>query len=370
MRIAQVLDRSSRLAGGISECVRGLSLAMNANGDDVVVISGRDEWSDADLPGWGAVTPRLSPTAGVADGVFGRALTRALLDAEPDVVHLHGVWGVAARATAAWTRRTRGPVVVSTHGMLDPWALGRSAMKKRISSWFWEGRLLGGAHFLHALNPAEAEAIVAAGWRRPVVTIPNGVALPPPGEPVRRADGKRALLFLGRLHPKKGLAPLLQAWAVTPAALRDGWTLRIAGWDEVGLLTVLESLAHELGIENQVEFVGSVYGAEKDAVFRSASAFILPSLSEGLPIAVLEAWSYGLPVFMSAACNLPKGFETGAAFEIGVEPDAITPVLASVLGEDAALRLAGRKGRALVEQDHVWSVIARDMRAAYAGVGQ
>ena len=84
-------------------------------------------------------------------------------------------------------------------------------------------------------------------------------------------------------------------------------------------------------------------------------------------MAVLEAWSYELPVFMSAACNLPKGFDVGAAFEIGVEPEAITPVLASVLGEGSALAPAGRKGRALVEQQHVWSVIARDMRAAYAG---
>jgi len=368
MRIVHVLDASSRLAGGMFESVKGLAAAMVANGEDVSVLSASDEWTDLDRPAWAEAPPKPMLSGGFAAAIFGQALTKALLDDAPDLVHVHGIWGVAARATTAWMQRTNRPVVVSPHGMLDPWALRRSRWKKRVSRGLWEGRLLRRARFIHALNPTEADAIVAGGWRRPIVTIANGVNLPGPKLSALNPEAKRSLLFIGRLHPKKGLTPLLQAWAATPASLRDRWILRIAGWDEVGLLADLKSLTHSLMIQNQVEFIGPVFGEEKDAVLRSASAFILPSFSEGMPVAVLEAWSYGLPVFMSAACNLPKGFDVGAAFEVGVTPDAIAPVLASLMGDESALQAAGLKGLALVEADHVWSVIARDMYAAYTEV--
>jgi len=370
MKIVHVLDTSSRFAGGIFESVKGLALAMIANGEDVIVLSGGDDWSELDRPTWAEAAPKLTMLSGFAAGVLGQALTKALLDHKPDLVHVHGVWGVAARATAAWMQRTGGAVVVSPHGMLDPWALRRSWWKKKLSRSLWEGRLLRRARFIHALNPAEAEAIAAGGWRAPIVTIANGVTLPSHPAPLRRPYGKRSLLFVGRLHPKKGLAPLIEAWAATPPAVRKGWILRIAGWDEIGLLASLESLAKNLMIEDDVEFIGPVFGAEKEAAFQSASAFILPSFSEGMPLAVLEAWSYGLPVFMTAACNLPKGFDVGAAFEIGVSPETIMPVLTSVLTDTPVLEAAGQAGRALVERNHVWSVIARDMRAAYTGALQ
>jgi glycosyltransferase involved in cell wall biosynthesis len=365
MRVAQVLDTSSRLAGGMFESVKGLAQAMIAAGDDVVVLSGTDAWSAIDRASWGPAAPQTAPTSGLADGILGTALTGALIAAEPDLVHLHGIWGVGARATAAWARRTRRPVIISPRGMLDPWALRRSAAKKRVSQWLWEGRLLRDARFLHALNASEAESIRVAGWARPIVTIPNGTALPELGNSIPGNDGPRILLFVGRLHPKKGLEELIRSWALLPPGLRDRWTLKIAGWDEVGLLANLVSLAQALGVEHGIEFMGPVYGEEKDAVFRSASAFILPSYSEGLPMAVLEAWSYELPVFMTAACNLPKGFAAGAAFEIGTAPEAITPALVATLEDQGALSAAGRNGRALVEQGHGWPMIARDMRAAY-----
>ena len=369
MKIVHVLDTSSRLAGGIFESAKGLALAMIANGEDVIVLSGGDDWSELDRPAWAKTAPKLSVLGGFAPDLLGQALSRVLLEAKPDLVHVHGLWGVAARATAAWMQRTGGPVVVSPHGMLEPWALRRSWWKKKLSRSLWEGRLLRQARFIHALNPAEAEAIAAGGWRAPIVTIANGVTLPSLPAPLR-SPGKRSLLFMGRLHPKKGLAPLIEAWAATPATVREGWILRIAGWDEIGMLASLESLAKRLLIEDDVEFIGPVFGADKQTALQSASAFILPSFSEGMPLAVLEAWSYGVPVFMTAACNLPKGFEVGAAFEVGVSPDTIIPVLTSVLTDTPVLEAAGRKGRALVERDHVWSVIARDMRAAYSGVLQ
>jgi len=307
------------------------------------------------------------PSVGLLDGVMGRAMRAALDTATPDLVHLHGIWGVGARATATWARRTGGPYVIAPRGMLDRWARRRSWLKKRASQYLWQGWLLRNARFMHALNSEEADAIADAGWRRPIVVIPNGVAMPDIGErPLwRKGDGRRTLLFVGRLHPKKGLEELLNGWAALPHDLRDGWQLKVAGWDEIGLLPNLVSQADALELGDSVEFVGPVFGEEKDRMFRSASAFILPSYSEGLPMAVLEAWSYRLPVFMTRACNLPKGFDAGAAFEIGTQPEEIASVLAANLVDNAVLKDAGEKGCALVERDHSWSAIGREMRVAY-----
>ncbi len=370
MRVVHVVDTSSRLAGGMFESVKGLARAALAQDGDVSVIAGRDRWTDADLPSWNPLVVRAVPSAGLTNGIMGGAMRTALGATAPDLVHLHGIWGVGARGTVAWARQTGSPFVIAPRGMLDRWARERSRFKKRVSQFVWEGWLLGNARFLHALNREEADSIAEAGWRRPIVVIPNGVTMPDLAKrPLQQSgEGRRTLLFVGRLHPKKGLEELLHGWAALAPTVREAWQLKVAGWDEMGLLAKLVSRAHALGLEDSVEFVGPVFGEEKDRMFRSAAAFILPSYSEGLPMAVLEAWAYRLPVFMTRACNLPKGFDAGAAFEIGTQPTDIASVLAATLNDNGALQGAGENGHALVERDHSWDAIARDMRCAYEDV--
>jgi poly(glycerol-phosphate) alpha-glucosyltransferase len=368
VKIVHVVDTASRLAGGMFESVKGLARAMQADGEHVSVIAGLDRWSMADRATWGAVPLTEVPVTGFRDKILARSMIAALDAAAPDLLHLHGIWGVGARATAHWARRSGRPVVIAPRGMLDPWAWQRSRMKKRVSSWLWEDRLLRGARLFHALNVPEADAIAAYQFGPPVSVIPNGVALPAHMADRRVRGGKRTLLFVGRLHPKKGLAELITAWSLLPPAVRASWRLAIAGWDEVGLLALLEAQVQALGLTDEIEFVGQVFGADKDAAFRDAAAFILPSYSEGLPMTVLEAWSYGLPVLMTAACNLPKGFTAGAAFEVTTDPRGMAAAMGAVLNEEARLADAGARGRALVEADHGWSAIGRAMTAAYRGL--
>ncbi len=375
LRIVHLSDSTSRLGGGVYEAMLGLSTALAARGDSCVsAISAMDDRSLLDLATWGQIPVTQIATDGVLDLLTGRRFGAALGNDKPDLIHLHGIWGIASRGLHRWLKRHQLPYVVSPHGMLDSWALGRSRTKKRVARFVWEDSLLRGAAFLHALNDAEANAIRAAGLRNPIRVIPNGVTLPSLGatatpllaETAPRQDPRRSLLFIGRLHPKKGLTELILAWSLLPAPIRAQWRLRIAGWDEIGLLAKLKSLSRALRLDDDIEFVGAVFGEEKAAVFRAASAFILPSYSEGLPMTVLEAWSYEIPVFMTPACNLPKGLAVGAGFEIGTDPVAIAQVLATTLNDDPALGPAGRRGRVLVEQDHGWTAIARDMRSAYA----
>lgn len=116
------------------------------------------------------------------------------------------------------------------------------------------------------------------------------------------------LHYLGRLHPKKGLLKLVGARASVPFSTHKEWLPVIAGWHQAGHETEVKCLARGLGVEMSVRFVGPQYGDDKEATLVRADAFVLPSFSEGLPVAVFEAWPWALPVLMTPQCNLPEGF--------------------------------------------------------------
>lgn len=301
------------------------------------------------------------------------SLVKRVREYQPDVLHTHGLWVAHARAGARLALLHRVPEVVSPHGMLDPWALGHHAWKKRLAWWLVERRHLAEARVIHS-SVAEVAAIRAKGVRRPVAVIPNGIKLPsdssagpPPWSDVFD-KGAKVLLFLARLHPKKGVTELIRAWAGTGSRLvSDGWRLALLGWEEEGHGAVCEALIRELGVESTCRWFGPANERVKAAAAQNASAFILPSFSEGLPMMVLEAWAHRLPVLMTRACNLPDGFEAGAAIEISNDPTRLAAQLIEALGSENIGRLSkmGRAGRELVEERFTAASVARQFLELY-----
>jgi poly(glycerol-phosphate) alpha-glucosyltransferase len=366
LSVGVLVPSASRRAGGLFTAVVELSRAVAALGHRVTVYAPRDGDSERDLPAWFPLVPKLFDPRGPATFSYAPGLAAALEAGDHDVVHQHGLWQYPSVVSARWTRRTGRPVVVSPHGMLDPWALRHAGWKKRLAGLAYETRNLSGAACLHALAEAEARAVAAHCGGRRVAVVPNGVD-PGPAPVPRRTEGRRELLFLGRIHPKKGIAELVDAWALmarqTPAVAAS-WRLTVAGWDDGGHLPGLRERVAARGLEGSVTFPGPLFGpAKRDALTRAA-AFVLPSRSEGLPMAVLEAWASGLPVLMTAACNLPDGFRAGAAIEIPEEPGPMAEVLARALA-DPALADAGIAGRRLVEARYRWEHVAADHVAVY-----
>jgi poly(glycerol-phosphate) alpha-glucosyltransferase len=210
----------------------------------------------------------------------------------------------------------------------------------------------------------------------------------------------KTLLFLGRLHPKKGLVNALRAWA--SARKRSGgaaleWRFVIAGWDQGGHEAELIQLCGELGLKSalsderrrsgrqkltvenscgegecldtEVLFHGPAFGQEKEDLLRSADAFILPSLSEGLPMSVLEAWSYGLPVLMTPQCNLAEGFSIDAGIRIETRIEDIGSGLEALfLMSDGDRKGMGERGRELVRERFTWRRVAAEMKSVYEWV--
>jgi poly(glycerol-phosphate) alpha-glucosyltransferase len=355
----------SRLAGGLFHSVRRSAIAGSQPATRISVYGLNDAHTHEDLAAWQPLVPRTFEARLARPLGYAPEVGATLLAADHDLVHQHGLWQYLSVQASAWRRRTGRPVVISPRGMLDPWALRNSGWKKRIARLAFEDRNLKGAACLHALNAAEAAAIRALGLANPIAVIPNGVDLPDvhrrPARPGFYARDRHTLLFLGRMHPKKGLKELIEAWArlkgEAPKLAQD-WQLVVAGWDDGGHRAGLEQLVARLGLAADVAFPGPLHGEAKAGALAHADAFILPSYSEGLPVAVLDAWAYAVPVFMTAACNLPEGFHRNAAVAIETEPAAMQRVLASHLGE-AALSRRGVLGRQLVAESFTWERIAR-----------
>ena len=372
LRIAFVTGSASRLAGGLFTSVRRLSQALTEAGHKVEVFALNDEHGAEDAAAWEPVVPqRFDPVWPRALG-FASGLSDALAAGQFDIVHQHGIWQATSLSVAAWRRRTGQPVMISPRGMLDPWALQNSGWKKRLAGRLYERVNIMHAASLHALAASEADAILVYHPGARVDLIPNGTDLPTDGPAGARPDflpddGRKTLLFIGRIHPKKGITELLHAFTLLKDSRPDlaaEWRVVIAGWDDGGHLEAVTRRVAEHGLAEDVILPGPLYGAGKEAALRHAEAFVLPSHSEGLPMSVLEAWAYALPVLMTEACNLPEGFTASAAYQLRLGPDSLADDLARALSAtDLAQR--GTAGRALVAERFGWAEIARRHETVY-----
>ena len=268
------------------------------------------------------------------------------------------------------------PVVVSPHGTL-PLSTGRPTLKRA-----WD-RLLGGRllpHFdaviaLTRDEAADARVLWAAqGVDIPVYIVPNGVhldefaALPP--RHVARARWNLGegpvVLFLGRLHERKGVQLLLPAFAGALPHVPQA-RLLIAGPDE-GMLAALQAQARALGLEERVVFTGLLTGPDRMAALAAADLFALPAEGEGFSMAVLEALACGLPVLLTPGCHFPEAAEAGAGVIVPRAVEPLREALIDLLGDADRRAAMGRAARALVESRYTWPQIVAQMEAAYAAV--
>jgi glycosyltransferase involved in cell wall biosynthesis len=211
-------------------------------------------------------------------------------------------------------------------------------------SSLYQNRFLRKAGGYHLLTEKERGDVAEFLTGQPARIIPN-FAEPfssdgaKPGWWKPEFDGRDIYLFLGRIHEKKGIMELMDAWARLSAEnqqFRDGSALVFCGWNDG--IEGFEAKAAALGQQfGNVLFAGPQYGPDKNRSMGTAKFFLLPSKSEGLPMAILEAWAAGKPAIMSPECNLDIGFERGAAFRTGYAADTIYPSLLAahnLSGED------------------------------------
>lgn len=326
VRIGLLTASASRLGGGVSEALVTHAAVLRELGADPQVFALEDAHGPQDRARYGDVPVSLAPVVGPARFGYAPTLLPRLRAAECDILHLHGIWMYPSLAGLSWARRTGKPYVVSPHGMLAPWILARGRVQKLVARLAYEGRAWRRADMLHALTPAEAEDIAQVSGRMDAVVVPNAA---PAARALSTAPRGPTILYLGRIHPKKNLDSLIDAWEMLGERRPGDARLVIAGWgEERHLASLRQRLA---SASPSIHFVGPAYGADKERLMGEARFTILPSLSEGLPMTVLEGWATGTPAIMTGECNLAEGFAAGAAWRCGTRADAIAPLLEQAL---------------------------------------
>jgi poly(glycerol-phosphate) alpha-glucosyltransferase len=373
LNIAFLTPSLSRTSGGIFEIERRLAQSLLELPDTQLEVFGaHDHFTEADAPLWLPLRPESFPFRGPQNFRYSTGLRRRFLECRADVAHLHALWMHTSVILSAWRNRTGRPYVTTINGMLDPWALQNSRAKKRLVAALYERRCLERAACLHVNSAQELDSIRAFGLRNPACIIPNGVDIRPAPEGVAPPwaahvpAGANVLFYLGRLHPKKNLGALLHAWnAAAPAAAAQNWHLVIAGWDQLGHGVELQALAARLALP-RVAFIGPQFGDAKAAALHRATATILPSLSEGLPMVVLEAWAASRPVLMTPQCNLLEGFAAGAALQIATGAEEMAAGLERLFttAPDELQRM-GARGLELIRQRYTWPRVAAELRGVY-----
>ena len=362
--------------GGPSRSVPFLCEALARQGASVRLVTtvpGEDTSEESILPGDGVKT-RTVVEAGSprrllrSPFAFYRALRAEVRQAPPDLLHDHGVWlpSNAAAALIAWQESV--PLVISTRGMLTGWALAHNRWKKRLAWAAYQTHVLRQASLFHVTSQEEVDALRDLGFGQPAAIIPNGVPLPnlssenvsSRGTP---STGEHQALFLSRVHPKKGLPMLIEAWATVRP---EGWTLDIVGPSEDGHRGELEAQVRRHGLGDQVRLSGPVSDEEKWDVYRSADLFVLPTHSENFGIVVAEALAAEVPVITTTGTPWDDLEARDCGWWVApTEQDLTKALREAVGGDDEARRAMGRRGRALVEEQYSWEGVAARMRRAY-----
>jgi glycosyltransferase involved in cell wall biosynthesis len=355
----------ARVAGdqGIESAVYSTNLGFPAQSGNPTEIE-----PDEVVSGMHDVSVRLFPVQRPYRLAYSRALRRALAEdlEDYDVVHIHSLYLYPQYAAAKEARRHGVPYVVCVHGALDPWLRRRGRVRKWLTDFTWQRRMLRRAAAVHFTLEEEARLAPRVAPRRRTVILPNGVrwqdfqSLPDPSEFRERfLDGRTGpvVLFLGRLTKKKGLDLLIRSFAIAARRHPDA-LLVIAGPDDEKLRPGLEALAEKAGVGDRVVFTGLLLGEDKLGALAATEVWALSSHTEAFTIAVIEALAAGLPVLVSPAVNLAGAIERAAAGMVSeTAPDKFGGALAYLLGSEGVRSRLGENARQFARA-YDWDALA------------
>ncbi|MEH6604205.1 MAG: glycosyltransferase [Pseudomonadales bacterium] len=350
--------------GGPARSVPQLASALSALGHEVSIFTPEvTEERIADNYDIGAAGVSL------VSGSFRDAVVRFN---RPDIVHTHGIWMYCHREAARVCLLENIPRVVSPRGMLEPWSLRQKLIKKKLAWYLYQRNDLRSASAIHATAQSEAENICELGGFSDVFVVPNGVTKPPELHLNRddfagqNNDRKKVLLFLGRIHPKKGLPLLVEAWArIRP----KDWTVRVVGSDDGGHINYIRNAVRQAGCAQDWSFDGPKEGLDKWRSIADADLFILPSHSENFGIVVAEALAAKLPVITTTATPWNGLRDNNCGWWVEPTVDAIEKaLLAAMKVKPKELREMGVRGSSWVESNFLWPGVAKSMAAKYEDI--
>lgn len=290
-----------------------------------------------------------------------------------DIVHTHMPFIYPTVAAAMAARQYRRPLFYHQRGVLHPMRMQYRSAKKRLYLAAVERPIMKRANTLIALTRDEEKSYRSLGIQTRCRVIPNGIDVEifrgrsdvKVGPAVGISDDAQVILFMGRLHPLKGVDRLLDAFLGIQHLVRKA-VLVVAGPDEGGMQQAMTEKAHQAGVGGRVVFTGMIEGEPKLDLLARADIFCLPSQAEGFAMALLEAMASSTPVVISPGCGFPEVEEAGAGVVVSPSPEELGQSLLELLRDPDRSREMGRLGRDLVAAKYTWNAIGDQMLAAYA----
>jgi len=381
MRIVHVTNSIDLDRGGVPCAVRGIASAQQDRGHPVSLMAMADSHCKQDRPADRSTEIRIHtfrrnvPKAAFWSFDLHAALMDPAVGGNADILHQHGIWSAWSYSVGRWSERWKRPSLLAIHGGLSEATLKRNPWKKKIFELLCGNKRFRTASCLHALCEQEVINIRNHGVKAPIAVVPNGVKLedydnlPDAVHFARRfpkCKDRPVVLYLGRIHPLKGVSQLLDAWKRLENHRRNDWLLVVAGPNDFGFEDEMKQKAEAMNLNDNVLFTGPLYGQAKLEALAAASLFVLPSLSEGFPNSLLEALACRLPLVQTHQCNFNEVETEGAGWIGRPDADSLAECLDAAMSlSDTERQATGQRGYDLVQRKYTWDRVARELELVY-----
>ncbi len=372
MRVLHIVSSINEFTGGPARSVTSLSRFLNSNGIDSHILTQNYDNLGAQVGGTNlSFTSIEAGTLAKKFKGYSKEYAGKLnkIVASFDLIHSHGLWMYPNYCARCFAKKYSRPLVVSPRGMLDRWALNQSKVLKKIAWSLYEKNNLKSANVLHATSNAEYSGIRSLGLTNPVAILPNGIDLDSVHTEcsfeMRERNGKNIILFISRIHEKKGLDLLVESWAAL-STYHQKWQIILAGpVDDKGYKESLEKKVHDRGLAASMLFVGNVEGEDKNDLYNSAKIMVLPSFSENFGIVVLEALAFGVPVITTKFTPWEEIENHDCGWWIELGGDELTKTLASAMNLNSSKWTEMSENARTLASKYEWVEIAENMTLLY-----
>jgi glycosyltransferase involved in cell wall biosynthesis len=361
LNIQMIGPRIDSLANGVGVATDGLAHALHNSGHNVTMHL--IEPVHAEIAGIPYKQITYPPFPIAKKFGYNRSIVSSLQKQcqTADILHANSLWMYINMAPAWVELPPQCKLIVSPHGTLAKPALKRASLFKKILLQMGQKEVLLKAAAIHVTSSAEAQAVRDFGIDTPIAHIPHGVTIPDLDKNIIKEN---RVLYLGRIHPIKGLENLIEGWALCGDKVAE-WELILAGPDENRYADKLRALIIEKKMTN-VKLHDAVYGEEKNRLLQSSRLFVLPSFTENFGYSVPEALAAEVPVIAAKGTPWQKLKEKSCGWWVENDVDALTSVLIEALSQPTeVLAGMGKKGRCWIEEDFSWSGISEKMAELY-----
>ncbi|NSW46007.1 MAG: glycosyltransferase [Bacteroidales bacterium] len=358
MKICHIITSIDQSGGGPSKSVCDLSIQLAQQGLDIHLLTQASENP------YIQTSPHKKLELHFVQGIsFSLAIKQQLTQEHFDLLHSHGIWQMPVHYAAQLAKKNNIPYIISTRGMLEPWALNYKKWKKKLALWIYQNNDLKKAACIHATGKMEAQHIRQLGYTNPIAIIPNPIELKEKKTYTNLKKEKKRLAFIGRLHKIKNIESLMHAW--TKIKNTQDWELVLVGDGEKNYVQSLKQLVANLQIQN-ILFTGFLAGEEKEKIMQTLDFVVLPSFSENFGMVVGEALQNEIPVIASTGTPWDDLQKHQCGWWVNNDVETLSQTIQQAIAlSDEERQQMGQRGRKLIEEKYSVEIVASQMIQLY-----